>query len=98
MDLKNIERRVDQCFKCVSTVVKYNKQLKNVRKIKIPIKSLHTCIKSIPQEPSWRSHFGNRGAEVEWLYLGSLQTPQEQRSPPGAPGELHCIGAIDTSM
>lgn len=45
-----------------------------------------------------RSHFGNLGAGVEWLNLGSLQTPQGHRGPPEAPAELHCTGAREASM
>lgn len=35
---------------------------------------------------------------MEWLNLGSLQTPQGHRGPPEAPAELHCTGASEASM
>lgn len=35
---------------------------------------------------------------MEWLYLGSLQTPQGHRVPPEAPAELHCTGASNVSI
>lgn len=47
---------------------------------------------------SSRCHFGNLGAGVEWLNLGSLQTPQGHMGPPEAPAELHCTGASEASM
>lgn len=35
---------------------------------------------------------------MEWLNLGSLQTPQEHRGPPEAPAEPQCTGASAASM
>lgn len=58
-----------------------------------------TVIKSILKRSSaLKCHFGNLGARVEWLNLGSLQTPQGHRDPPEAPAELHCMGASGASM
>lgn len=42
-------------------------------------------------------YFGNLGAALDWLNLGSLQTPQGQRAPPAPPAELH-TGTSEASM
>lgn len=44
------------------------------------------------------NHFGNLGAGADWPNLGSLQTPQGHRVPPGAPAGLHCTGARELSI